>query len=79
MPFMEREGIPWFVWHIAFKGHLAAYHERMHKHSEALLAGVPPAAEDKSMLFELSVTLIVLLASVRALRLKKGASFRLLG
>ena len=40
---MKQEGIPFFVWNIQFKGQLAKYTNEMVIHTDALLAGTPPA------------------------------------
>jgi len=65
--FMENEGIPFFVWYIAFKGHLQVYHERMGRHHDALLSGVPPVASGPSAL-GLVITLGLVAATVVATR-----------
>mmetsp|Transcript_16207 Transcript_16207/g.25903 ORF Transcript_16207/g.25903 Transcript_16207/m.25903 type:complete len:273 (-) Transcript_16207:74-892(-) len=41
--FMAQEGIPWFVWHLEFKGYIQAYQDAMVNHAVALFCGEPPA------------------------------------
>jgi len=40
--FMAQEGIPFFVWHIQFKGAYNKYLNEVYVHIEALLSGMPP-------------------------------------
>ena len=40
--FMSNEGIPFFVWYLAFKPALDTYCDEMVKHTDALQSGVPP-------------------------------------
>lgn len=44
--FMKARGIPFFVWHAAFKGRLSTYKKNMVSHLDALVEGRPP---DKPM------------------------------
>uniref|UniRef100_A0A7S3GUK7 Hemerythrin-like domain-containing protein n=1 Tax=Spumella elongata TaxID=89044 RepID=A0A7S3GUK7_9STRA len=43
--FMAQEGIPWFVWHIEFKGYIQAYRDAMVINAAALFRGVPPSTQ----------------------------------
>jgi len=73
--FMENEGIPWFVWYLAFSGHLAVYHEKMVKHAEALLSGVPPPPDASNLpVAPLGVALAAILASLALYRRRRAAS-----
>lgn len=68
--FMENEGIPFFVWFLAFRGHVQHYHERMVRHTDALLRGVPPPPVDESStdLPKLALTALALVAGTMAYR-----------
>ena len=39
LEFMAQEGIPWFVWHLDFKGMRTTYREKMEQHIQQILAG----------------------------------------
>lgn len=62
--FMDNEGIPFFVWFLAFKGHVQVYHERMVRHADALLSGVPPTPVSQSSAGMIVLTIAVLAASL---------------
>lgn len=46
--FMTQEGIPFFVWHAAFKGRVEKYRKNMVSHVDALVSGVEPPEERPS-------------------------------
>lgn len=50
MGFAKQEGIPWFVYYIAFKGQVEAYKEQMVGSIDALLSGVPPAPPSRGLM-----------------------------
>lgn len=67
--FMENEGIPFFVWYIAFKGHIQVYQDQMVRHADALRSGTPPPpVSQSSTLTMLVLTLVVLGTSAVARR-----------
>lgn len=72
--FMANEGIPWFVWYLAFSGHVAVYEEKMVKHVNALLHGVPPLpdATRGPSAFLLAIALVVSVALLRRASRRAG-------
>lgn len=47
MAFMKDENIPWFVYHLAFKGQLSAFKKTQLNHIDALISGDLPSASKK--------------------------------
>lgn len=72
--FMANEGIPFFVWFVSFRGMVNLYHERMVRHSDALLRGVPPSpAAGSTPPTALVLTVLVLVVSALAYRRSRRA------
>lgn len=64
--FMANEGIPFFVWYLAFAGHVATYHDLMVRHTDALLAGVPPPVAASAAPSPVAIAALTILAVAAA-------------